>query len=130
MITKYMSKKMLEKALGNTDYSIPSFMVGLSSTPITVDGIGATEPIGKGYARKLVANNRTEWSTMAADGYVSNLQEIRMDRTTADCGAISWVFVADTTSNILFAKALDRVLNLEQATIVVFEPGDLKFKLN
>lgn len=121
---------MLEKALGNRDYKIDTFMIGLSSTPISVDGTGVTEPVGKGYARKSVNNNPEEWSIMGLDGYLKNLKEIRMSKTTEDCGNITWVFISDKEGNVLFAKALDRTLNLEQATSVVFETGDLKFTLD
>lgn len=38
-----------------------NYHLGLSSTTPAADGTGATEPVGNGYARILVANTATNW---------------------------------------------------------------------
>ena len=52
--------------------------IGLSTTQPLSDGTGVTEPVGNGYARQAIANNTTNWPTIAAQS--SNQGQRHLDR--------------------------------------------------
>lgn len=44
---------------------VATYYLGLSTTTPAVDGTGATEPSGNGYARVAITNNTTNWPAAA-----------------------------------------------------------------
>ena len=48
-VTYYSANRILDKGFGSTNYTPPvTIYFGLSTTPIAIDGTGATEPSGAG----------------------------------------------------------------------------------
>lgn len=131
-ITSFQSNKILDRNFGNTSFTVTSPMyVGLSTTPLALDGTGATEPSGGSYARVSIANNKTTWST-AADGVLSNDISIEFPESTASWGVITSVFIADasTSGNAMFFEVLDSSRTVADDTTVLFAAGGFEIQMN
>ena len=131
-ITSYQSNKILDRNFGNTSFTVASPMyVGLSTTPIQLDGTGETEPSGGSYARVSIANNKTTWGT-AADGVLSNDISIQFPESTAAWGTITSVFIVDasTSGNIMFFEVLDSSRTVADVTTVLFAAGGFEIQMN
>jgi len=62
-ITTQFSHKILNYLFGRVLYTnIAAYYMGVSTTPIGTDGTDATEPVGGGYARLMIPNDRTSFS--------------------------------------------------------------------
>lgn len=133
MSTTYTkANEILDSEFGNTSYSVDTTLyVGLSTTPISADGTGATEPSGGAYARVSVANNKTNWDN-ASSGALSNLTSVQFTESTASWGTITHVFIADslTGGNVLYYAALDSSRNVTSDTTVLFAPGGIDVSLS
>ena len=131
-ITSYMSNKILDRNFGNTSFTVTSPMyVALSTTPLALDGTGATEPSGGAYARVSITNNKTTWDT-AADGVLSNLISIEFPESTAAWGTITYVFISDalTGGNPLYYEALDSSRTVADSTTVLFAAGGVEVHMD
>lgn len=126
-ITYTSANAALDKFFGATNFTSPATLyVGLSTTAISIDGTGATEPSGGAYARVAVTNNKTNWAT-AANGSLSNLTAITFPESTASWGTITHVFISDasTGGSIWFYDALTFSRIVQSATTVQFSVGAL-----
>ena len=98
----------------------------LSTTAISADGTGATEPSAGSYARVPVASSSANWST-PTNGSISNLVKIEFPKATADWGIITYVALTDapTGGNIRYYQNLTRPKTVQQDDVVNFEVGAL-----
>ena len=121
-IAYQQGNSVLNEEFGGTAHTAESnYHVALSTTPISQDGSGATEPSGGAYARVTIANNKTTFSA-AASGSVTNLISVEFPESTASWGSITHIalFDATTSGNILYYGALDSTRAVATATTVLF----------
>lgn len=131
-ISYYQANKNLDRQFGGTSNTVSTtFYIGLSTTTISADGTGITEPSGGSYARVSVANNKTTWDT-AASGILSNLINFQFTESTASWGTITDVFISDAASagNLLYYGVLSAPRTVADATTVLFAPGGFVVKEN
>ena len=124
-ITYYSGNRILDKGFGSTNYTPPTTMYfGLSTTPIAIDGTGATEPSGGSYARVALVNDKTNWGT-ASNASLTNLASVTFPESTASWGTITHVFIADasTAGNIWWYEALSPSRQVKISTTVQFAIG-------
>ena len=121
-VTYYQSNKLLDYNFGATAYSNPATLyVGLSTTTISDNGTGATEPSGGSYARVAVTNNKTNFG-VAASGSLVNAVDFTFVESTASWGTITYVAIYDasTAGNMLYFQPLSTSRAVPINTIVSF----------
>lgn len=121
-ITYYSANRLLDYNFGGTAYSVPSnLFFGLSTTSISIDGSGATEPSGGAYARVSFTNNKTNWGN-ASNASLTNSTAIQFAESTASWGTIIAVFLSDalTAGNIWWFDSLSPARSVSSATTVLF----------
>ena len=93
--TDYLENALLDHVFGGTTFTQPtSIEMGLSTTVISDDGTGVTEPVGNGYARETV--------TFAAASGGSKANSADVDFVaTGDWGTIVATIFYDQTTNLL-----------------------------
>lgn len=107
--------------------TVPSTLyLMLSSTPISANGTGATEPSVGSYARVAIPSSGTYWST-PSNGVISNLTKIDFPQATADWGIMTYVALTDASSggNIRYYQALTRPKTIQQDDVASFAIGAL-----
>lgn len=130
-ITYYASNRILDRNFGGVSYVVPSTLyVGLSTTSISSDGTGATEPSGGAYARVGATNDKTTWSN-AATGALTNLITITFAESTAAWGTIVSVFLSDalTSGNIWYYDTLSPTRTVQANTTVLFAPSAITVQM-
>lgn len=129
MITNFAANKVLNYNFGSSSYSIPSmWYIGLSTTSINQDGIGATEPSGSGYLRVGIANDKSTGFTSASLSKLFNLQQISFAESAASWGTITYIFLTDaqTGGNIWFYEALNPSRQVGGQTQIIFPANKLE----
>ena len=98
----------------------------LSSTAISEDGTGYTEPSSGAYSRVAITSSGTYWAT-PTNGVISNLTKIDFPQATADWGTMTYVALTDasTSGNIRYYQALTRPKIIQQDDIASFAIGAL-----
>lgn len=122
----YLSNKQLNEAVGGVNYSAPANLYfSLYTSAPTASG-GGTEVSGGGYARKLVANNTTNFSTAAA-GSVTTLNDITWAPATSSWGTVTAVGVHDasTGGNLLYFTTLNTQRTVGAESAFSFPAGSL-----
>lgn len=131
-ITYTQSNKVLDFLFGNTDLVPPTnYYIGLSTTPISANGSGITEPSGGGYERISVANNKTNFTT-SANGYLNNAVQLEFPESTSDWGTITHIFIADqsTSGNVLYYDTLTTPRQVQTQTSLIFVPNSIQIQLS
>lgn len=131
-VTYYSSNKVLDRVFGGTAFTpATTYYIGLSTTTINIDGTGATEPSGLGYARVAVPNDKTNWG-VASNGALLNLTAITFPESTGSWGTITYVFMADASSagNIWWYDVLTPARTVASATTVLFAIGSVSVVMN
>ena len=132
MITTTAANAVLNLLLGGTNINVPtSYYVGLSTTALTSNGTGATEPVGNGYARVSMANNKSNFSS-ATVATLTNLSQIAFpEATPAGWGTISYVFLADASTGgvVWYYEALTTTRLIQANATFIFVAGSLTFKM-
>lgn len=130
MITYTQSNKILNRYFGNVADTIPTpLYIGLSTTPINQDGTGATEPVGAGYTRISVANNKTSF-TSASNGILTNAIEFQFPESTASWGNITYIFISDGLTAIpIYYDALTAPRAVQSQTVLLFATGTIQIKM-
>ena len=131
MITHFAANKILDYNFGSSSYSIPTtWYVGLSTTTINQDGLGATEPTWGGYQRVGVYNNKVTGFSAASLSKLYNLQQIAFQESASTWGTITYVFLADaqTGGNIWFFEALNPSRQVGGQTQVIFPATKLEIR--
>jgi len=120
--THYQANRILDHAFGATSFTPASTMYfGLSTTSISANGTGATEPSVGAYARASAANNKTTWGA-AGSGSLTNLISISFIESTASWGTITHVFISDalTSGNMMYYSTLSPSRVVQSTTTVLF----------
>jgi len=131
--SNYAENKVLDHIVGKTSFTMPTnIYVALSTADPTDAGSGIAEPSGNGYARKqTVAAN---WNA-AANGSISNAQDIQFDQATGSWGTITHfaLFDALTDGNMLAHGSLGTsktITNGDTAKFAGGTPGQLVITLD
>jgi len=122
---------VLNRLLSNTIGSLPSTIYfGFSSTPIAVDGTGATEPSGSGYARIGVSTS-TGFTTSTV-GSSSNVAAITFAISTGSWGTLPYAAIWDASSagNIWYYATLSPSITVVTNTTIYFDPGGVVFSMS
>lgn len=131
---EYLRNSVLNFVFGDVLFDSPANLyLGLSTTPIADDGTGETEPTVGGYARQLIANNKTTWSTATgADNFVTNAAEITFPESTESWGTLTHFFISDslTGGNTLISGALTTPKLIEIGDTARFPVGSIRIELD
>ena len=130
MISYTQSNKILNRYFGNVSDTVASTLyLGLSTTAINNDGIGATEPSGGGYARVAVTNNKTNWSN-ASNGILNNLTELSFPESSTSWGTVSHVFLSDTIGGApIYFDALATPRAVQAQTTLIFAINTIQIRM-
>ena len=132
--TRYIQNRVADWLFGYPTQTFPStFFIGLSKTPLTVDGTGLTEITGGNYARVSVPLNTTNFRKLGEYGCTwCNATDIQFNNPTADWGDCEWFFIADaaTGGNVLASGPLNRPVSVKSGdTGPVFLRENLQFQM-
>ncbi len=97
----YLEKKVQDYVFGKVAFTPPDTLyIAFSRADPTDDDSGLDEPVGNGYERKAIANNKTTF-TNATDpnGIISNAIEISSALATGSWGEITHIAIMDALSN-------------------------------
>ena len=132
-ITTWATNRILDHLFGRTPILTPpaNWFVGVSTTPISAEGIGYTEPTTAGYQRVQIPNNKNSF-TMAADKAVTLAQEFRFPKSGAPWGIQTHFFVTDalTGDNIWWSGRLVHSRNVEVSTTLALLPDGFNWILD
>jgi hypothetical protein len=108
-----------------------NYYFGLSTTTINSDGTGATEPSTGAYARVLLANTKSSWTT-ASSGTLTNSAAVTFAESTASWGTITYVGMWDalTGGNLWWYDVLSPSRTVASATTVLFAIGSITVQFN
>ncbi|MBI1325030.1 hypothetical protein GC170_17845 [bacterium] len=132
--SRYIQNRIADWLFGYPSQTFPStFHVGLSKTPIAVDGTGITEISGGNYARVAVPLNTTNFRELGEYGTTwCNAIDIQFNNATADWGDCEWFFIADAANggNVLASGPLNRPVSVKSGdTGPVFLRENLHFQI-
>lgn len=128
--TYFLRDNILDDVFGGDTYTPPTnWHVGLSTTIISEDGTGATEP-ADGYARVEVANNLTNFPA-STNGEKSNGTEITFPEATGEWGEVTYFFISDasTLGNMVAFGQLTIAKVIQTGDTARFQVGDLQIIL-
>lgn len=131
MKTHYQANLELDYNFGRTSYSAPTtYYLALSTTPISQDGTGLTEPSSTtGYKRVAIANDKASFS-QASGSELYNIKDISFPETTASWGTITHIAFIDaaTDGNIRYYEALPTPRQVQPQTSLMFAQQTLKIQ--
>jgi hypothetical protein len=125
--TNYARDKILNYNFGSIAYTVPaSFFLGLSTTTINAGGSTATEPVGAGYARVEIANDKTSW-TYSSSGCLLNSTSLSFVESSGSWGTATYVALWDTVTSgsIWFYQALVPSKVVQANTVVTFSASSI-----
>ena len=131
MITNYQKNNVMELLFGKVEYEAPSMLyLGLSTAPILEDGTGVEEPVGNGYERLGIVNDKTSFS-VSENGVITNAAQFTFNESTGEWGTVRYVFVADAAvdGNVLYCEALTKERVVQDSSSLTFPVGALSFTL-
>jgi len=129
--TDFLENELLDHVFGNAAYQPSGTLhVGLSTTTISDDGTGDTEPVGNNYARASVTNNATNWPAAAA-GAKANGTDITFNQASGSWGTITYFAIYDhpTGGNMLGYGDLTTSKTIVNGDTPKFSTGDLDITL-
>lgn len=130
--TDYLENELLDHVFGGGDYSRPATLyIALSTTTISDDGTGMTEPSGGSYARAAVTNNATNWPA-ASGGAKANGTAITFAQASASWGTIIDFAIMDAVSggNMLGYGTLTTSKTIDSGDTPSFAIGELDITLD
>jgi hypothetical protein len=96
--TNFLEDELLDHVFGASAYTAPVTLYFLASTTtISDDGTGATEPVGNNYARTPVTNNLTNFPA-ASSGAKANGTAILWPEATGSWGTLLDIAANDASS--------------------------------
>ena len=125
--TNYARDKILNYNFGSIAYTVPaSFFLGLSTTTINAGGSTATEPVGAGYARVEIVNDKTSW-TYSSSGCLLNSTSLSFVESSGSWGTVVQTFLADaiTSGSVWFYQALPSSKVVQANTVVTFTASSI-----
>lgn len=122
-LSNYTENKILDHITGDTEFSIPTVWIGLSTANPGETASGLAEPSAGDYARVAVAGL---WA-VASSGSKSNDTEIPFPTATASWGTITYfaLFDAETDGNMLWYGALTQAKSIVSGDTAKFAIGSL-----
>jgi len=136
--TDWMENAVLNGMLGTGHaLGLPATVyIGLSTTSISDDGSGYTEPVGGAYAKVAKTNSNTDW-TVSVAGEKTNATDCVFPDATADWGIVTDWFVSDVGISQIYVKGkLDDGAGTPQPRTILngdtfkFLAGDLRIVLD
>jgi len=130
--TDFLELEVLDQLFGGLDYAEPvNWFIGLSTTTPTDAGGNFTEPVGNGYARVSIANDKVTWTTAAA-GALENAIEVIFAQATGSWGTVTHfgIFDALTAGNLVATGALGTAKLIDNGDTAKFAVGDLDITLD
>jgi hypothetical protein len=131
-VTYYAANRNVDYNFGKTTFTVPTtYYFGLSTTAINIDGTGATEPSGGGYARVAFTNDKTNWGT-ASLGILLNALAVTFPESSASWGTITHIGIWDnlTGGNLWWYDVLTPSRPIASATTVLFAVGAVTVTMN
>ena len=136
MLTTTMTNSLLNAIFGKTTTvtAAGTAYLGLSKTKPNVDGTGATEPSGSGYARVLLGRydqSLTQLMGNPANNKISNAKEINFNKTTGAWGTLTYacIYTAATGGNMTGWMKIKNPVVVEEANVIPhIDVGDLEFE--
>jgi hypothetical protein len=128
----FLELEILDHVFGAAAFSAAATLhVGLSTTTITDAGGNITEPVGNGYARVAVDNDKVTWSDALA-GLVENDITFTFPEASGSWGVIIDFFISDagTAGNIYLYGTLDVSKTIDSGDTARFDPGDFNITLD
>jgi|SRR5687768_10833614 len=93
-------------AWAGTPFTVPGTLyLGFSTSTISADGTGITEPVGNGYARLAVAMNATTWTVTA--NAITNAIALTTATASGNWGTLTDAFLYSTASGAGTLYAFD-----------------------
>jgi hypothetical protein len=129
--TVYAKNSLLDLAFGSVAYTPPStYYLGLSTTAVYASGSGATEPVGYGYARVSLTNDKTIFS-YSASGCILNSGSITFPTTSGSWGTVAYAFLASASASgsVLYYTQLAESLVVQTSTTLTISPCALAFSI-
>lgn len=123
--TNFARNKSLDLQFGGTIFTPPnSFYLGLSSTSISTTGSGCTEPVGNGYTRVAITNDKTKF-TVATAGSLLNSTLIAFPTSSGSWGTMTNVALFDnsTSGSIWYYAQLSSPIVIQNLTTLSFAIG-------
>lgn len=128
-LTNYSRQKMVDYFFGNIPFSINTYYLALSKTPIGLDGT-FTEADYQGYARVAITNNKTSFSDYnPSNNTVSNRSAIFFPTCTGGSSTVVAVALMDSANggNVILRGTVQLVKTYEFGDRPVYEVGMLTF---
>lgn len=120
-ITYLASGSILNYNFGATAYSVPAnYYVGLSTTHISNSGSNANPPVGYGYAKVTITNDKATTFGVVSSGCLVNKAVITFPQSSGSWGTILDVTLSDSGSNIWFFQALGTPVVVQSGTTISF----------
>jgi hypothetical protein len=129
--TNYARNKILDYNFGSVAYSVPaSFFLGLSTTTINAGGSTATEPVGAGYARVEIANDKTNW-TYSSSGCLLNSTSLSFVKSSGSWGTATYLGLWDaaTSGSLWYYQALVPSRIIQTDTTITFSASSIAMSL-
>lgn len=132
MTFNYQINQIADREFGRSNTPPPNYYVGLLVAPPNPDGTGIMEvsTVGTGYARQLLANNKTDL-TLSTNGQVSNTKAITFPVATASWGTVTDVCIFDslTGGNPLYDSTQTTPKPYDVGDIAFFDAGDIMWTI-
>jgi hypothetical protein len=132
-ITTFAVNRIMNHLFGRTPVLTmpPQLFMGVSSTPLSAEGIGATEPSGGGYERLLIPNDKNSF-TIAENKTVSFAREFRFPTSSTQWGNMTHFFISETPTgeNVWWTGRLIHNRNVEVSTTLCVLPDGFRWILD
>ena len=130
-VTYYSANRIMDRYFGSTTLTpATTYYMGVSTTAPSTDGTNVTEPIGGGYARVAITNNKVSFTT-SSDGTVENAIEFQFPEATSDWGVVTHFVLYDASSggNLEIYGTLTSSRTVESGTTLILSPNALEITL-
>jgi hypothetical protein len=130
-ITTAKANIILDYILGGVSFTLPvNFYLGVSSTTISADGVGITEPAAADYSRVVLPNSKVTF-TNAANFSVTLASQVKFSSALVDWGTFTHFFVSDTPTgeNVWWCGKMNSDRSVEIGTTLVLNSGGFNWIL-
>jgi hypothetical protein len=128
----YMENIVLNAAFGKVSPGLSSILyIALSSGSPGEDASTIHEPVGNGYARVPITNNKANWST-STTGVLYNMTTVTFPVSTAPWGYIDYIaiFNSGVGGNMLAYGSGTNPQNIYAGNMPVFNSGSIVITLD
>lgn len=131
MITKYQADRENNILFGRRDIEVhENFYIALSTTAITEDGTGLTEPTDENYSRLLISNIPSSFIT-SSNGIIKNATTWQFNISTKvwENPITHWAITDSLKGGrILYYDALPTPMSVDVNQVVLFNPQAIQIK--